>query len=146
MNYKIHLPDNYIAPHLPTRDEWTAALRSGKYNQTSESLCDSSGYCCLGVLSDVQGRLKYDQHRAYWLDSDLEHDDHENNLSNTNPLYEILKHNGEFPAGVWVKGWSEEDEETEENAETATSLVGCNDDLRLDFEEIAGIIEQIWQG
>ena len=29
---------------------WIYALRSGEYKQTKLSLCDSVGYCCLGVL------------------------------------------------------------------------------------------------
>lgn len=32
---------------------WLAALRSGKYRQTTESLNDENGYCCLGVLCEV---------------------------------------------------------------------------------------------
>lgn len=34
-------------------DEWLAALESGKYAQTTGSLKDHEGYCCLGVLCDV---------------------------------------------------------------------------------------------
>lgn len=36
--------------HKHITDRWVAALRSGEYEQTTERLCDSSGYCCLGVL------------------------------------------------------------------------------------------------
>jgi len=35
--------------------EWTAALRSGKYEQGQNALCDGSVFCCLGVLAEVAG-------------------------------------------------------------------------------------------
>lgn len=38
------------------RDEWIAALRSGKYKQTQANLCNIHGYCCLGVLASVAGK------------------------------------------------------------------------------------------
>jgi len=38
------------------RDEWVAALRSGKYEQGQDQLKTSAGeYCCLGVLCEVLG-------------------------------------------------------------------------------------------
>lgn len=33
--------------------QWTAALRSGEYQQTTGYLRDTTGYCCLGVLCDL---------------------------------------------------------------------------------------------
>lgn len=35
--------------------EWTAALRSGEYEQSQNALCDGSGFCCLGVLAEASG-------------------------------------------------------------------------------------------
>ncbi len=36
------------------KNKWTAALRSGEYEQTTGYLCDvKNGWCCLGVLMDV---------------------------------------------------------------------------------------------
>ena len=32
---------------------WVEALRSGEYQQTTETLHDVHGYCCLGVLCDL---------------------------------------------------------------------------------------------
>lgn len=32
---------------------WIAALRSGNYPQTQETLCDNKGFCCLGVAAVV---------------------------------------------------------------------------------------------
>lgn len=35
--------------------KWVEALRSGKYLQTQHQLKDDVGFCCLGVLCDIQG-------------------------------------------------------------------------------------------
>ena len=35
--------------------KWVKALRSGRYKQTNGCLKDSRGYCCLGVLANIQG-------------------------------------------------------------------------------------------
>lgn len=39
------------------KPKWIEALRSGKYQQTSERLCEERygdrSYCCLGVLADI---------------------------------------------------------------------------------------------
>lgn len=39
------------------KKEWVAALRSGKYSQTSGVLYDGdNAYCCLGVLCDIYAK------------------------------------------------------------------------------------------
>ena len=35
------------------RRKWVEALRSGKYKQTTGTLRDRDGFCCLGVLCDI---------------------------------------------------------------------------------------------
>lgn len=35
--------------------EWTAALRSGKYEQGQNALCANGFFCCLGVLAEEAG-------------------------------------------------------------------------------------------
>ncbi|MGA0595643.1 hypothetical protein [Enterovirga sp. CN4-39] len=40
-----------LDPELKAR--WVAALRSGEFKQTTGTLKDSKGYCCLGVLCHV---------------------------------------------------------------------------------------------
>lgn len=35
--------------------KWIEALRSGEYKQTQHKLKDNIGFCCLGVLCDLQG-------------------------------------------------------------------------------------------
>lgn len=34
-------------------NKWVKALRSGKYTQTKNNLCDDVGHCCLGVLCEL---------------------------------------------------------------------------------------------
>ena len=35
--------------------KWVQALRSGKYDQCKHTMKDTTGFCCLGVLMDIQG-------------------------------------------------------------------------------------------
>lgn len=35
------------------KEKWITALNSGEYSQTKDCLRDNSGYCCLGVLTDL---------------------------------------------------------------------------------------------
>ena len=35
------------------KEKWVAALRSGEYKQTKQTLHDKNGFCCLGVLCDL---------------------------------------------------------------------------------------------
>jgi hypothetical protein len=46
------------------RKLWVEALRSGKYEQATETLSDGHGYCCLGVACKVAG--KSDAEIANW--------------------------------------------------------------------------------
>ena len=41
------------------RRELAAALRSGKYSQTTNVLRDSTGFCCLGVACEISGVGKW---------------------------------------------------------------------------------------
>jgi len=38
------------------KEKWIKALKSGEYKQTTESLRDSTGFCCLGVLCDLHSK------------------------------------------------------------------------------------------
>lgn len=67
------------------KEQWITALRSGQYEQGKKSLCENGKYCCLGVLSKLQGRLTEDgldgtdpQYRTHTL------------LSEDNPLYATI--------------------------------------------------------
>lgn len=41
-------------------DLWVAELRSGKRKQAFEQLRDDDHFCCLGVLCDISGQLKWE--------------------------------------------------------------------------------------
>jgi hypothetical protein len=41
------------------KQKWIDALRSGDYPQTQNELCNSEGYCCLGVLCDLVDNTKW---------------------------------------------------------------------------------------
>jgi hypothetical protein len=38
---------------LEVKEKWLTALRSGEYEQTTQSLKNDGRYCCLGVLTDI---------------------------------------------------------------------------------------------
>lgn len=46
--------------------KWVAALRSGKYEQTTSFLYDNGRYCCLGVLCEIAGI----QHEGRFFDGE----------------------------------------------------------------------------
>jgi hypothetical protein len=60
------------------KQKWVAALRSGKYSQTRETLQDENGFCCLGVLCEVMKLPKPIPYiytfRGKHLEKDLTHD------------------------------------------------------------------------
>ena len=56
--------------------KWLAALRSGEYEQTRNTLRNCKGFCCLGVLTDLYIKEKeakwifekrYDETVVYWF-------------------------------------------------------------------------------
>lgn len=46
------------------RGEWVPALRSGDYTQTRTRLRDTTGYCCLGVLCEALGGMKWEKYEG----------------------------------------------------------------------------------
>ncbi len=136
MNYTLTLPDNYVPPPLPGGRQWVEALRSGLYQQCTGQLCDGTGYCCLGVLSKVQGRL---------IEHDVENatDGSEGPfmvLSATNPMRPYLNASGKIPKGVIVEAEHETRGVPKGPARELTSL----NDAGLTFPQIADIIEAVW--
>lgn len=130
MSYSITFPDNYVKPVLPMKKEWLEALKSGKYSQGKDVLCQNGNYCCLGVLSQIQGRLGEPSSYGYRSDggSALYLDD-ENPIVKLYPKFR----RGGFPDGVLVN----------HNLGASVALSGLND-LGVPFTEIAEIIDQIW--
>ncbi len=106
--------------------QWVAALRSGKYEQTTERLCDDDGYCCLGVLADVVNPNAWRDCanpdiegygvKAWWGPDNTEH------IADlaSREIYDLL----DLPC------------------EIQDSLVKMNDEETLSFREIADWIEE----
>ncbi len=107
--------------------KWVKALKSGKYTQTTDSLMDSTGFCCLGVACDLYSK---EHPRSTW-------------------------ENGHFMGQAFtlpmvVQRWL--GLSTEDGSTTDASLVDYNDgntsgDIRRhSFKEIAKIIESEPEG
>ena len=150
--FEIKVPKGYKRRSLPFFEEWLHALESGKVRQVRETLCapkgsKALGYCCLGVLCRVQGRLVRDEgewfDQSYLIPKGDDIDDHRSagDLRTDNPSYKALSSNGRFPANVKVIVAETDDEPRKE----ITSLIECNDDAELTFKEIAKIIRRIWK-
>ena len=45
-------------------EKWVAAMRSGKYKQSSNALRDQAGFCCLGVACDLYDDSKWEWGKA----------------------------------------------------------------------------------
>ncbi len=129
MNYTIHTPPNYVPPDLPGGLPWVEALESGIYPQCCATLCDGVGYCCLGVLSKIQGRLRPDRHE--WRDADKA-----GILSEHNPLTPCMSDpGGGFPEGTEVSLDSMDG--------PMVRLTSLNDN-GLTFSQIAHVIRTLW--
>lgn len=109
-------------------DKWVAALRSGKYKQTKGHLQTADGFCCLGVLLDINGIQPVKGETV--ADHDVYYYGEEraviaNQFLTTCDIKE--------PSGMFSS-------ETERN----TQLSALNDDGK-SFAEIADIIEKNWE-
>ncbi len=60
---EVHVSKTKLPPDIKAK--WLAALRSGTYKQGIGLLCANDHYCCLGVLSKLQGRLTADAESFY---------------------------------------------------------------------------------
>lgn len=96
---KLCVPRTYKKRYFKETQRWINALRSGKYKQGIGALGKEvmrndlyvKQFCCLGVLSKIQGRLK--------LTGDTYRDDHKFNqcvLSTYNTFAEITGTAGQF--------------------------------------------------
>lgn len=108
--------------------KWLSALRSGKYSQTREVLRDCKGYCCLGVLTDL-----YLQERSEDWEQDV--------------IEGVTYYHFDYDAeniSSFVIEWAgldscDPDVVYNEDLSTLTTL---NDEERLDFNQIADVIEE----
>ena len=133
--YELIIPEGYQKKELPYFKEWTEALDSGGYDQASGQLCETYSYvegnktcyCCLGVLSKIQGRLTSHNRDGTDLDSTYY-------LSFENPNYPFLGENGTFPVGIEIKN---------ANGKRIHNLAELNDN-DFSFSQISRVIKEIW--
>lgn len=122
--------------------KWIAALRSGKYAQTTGCLKNDEGFCCLGVAADVMAPKA-------WLKT-KNGDGKYRFRHSTNALF-IPESDWErlVPKGVRIKNpyYSGDDEYEDEFVELELlmdHMSDLNDEMNLNFNEIADIIESWW--
>lgn len=140
----VRLPVGFKKIKLPFKKKWMNALFSGEYTQVRNRLRDfiqetsNYGYCCLGVLSKVQGRL---------TEAGL---DGENGsaacLSQDNPVAAVLGSGG---------GSNDLFEKNNirvrsrrllgQHMENSNSFMGMNDDAKASFKQIAKVIDLIFK-
>lgn len=118
------------------RQQWIEALLSGLYTQTSGTLHDEGGYCCLGVATEISGL-------ADWRKEEGEH----------GQVYAAhLDESGEVEVGVLpqlVRDWlgleTAEGSYVPDDADGRASLAELNDGGD-NFETIAKVIESAPHG
>lgn len=128
----VELPDGFKPERLPSFNKWVNALESGEFPQTKEVLCklddnnNPLGYCCLGVLSRIQGRLSSNGSDTGYSCTQT--------LSISNPCYSVIGQSGDFPEGVTVyyKGKQKDD------------LADLNDS-GAKFATVAKLIRVLWK-
>lgn len=139
-NLQVSIPIGYVSKKIPWRNKWLEALRSGHYKQgtgrlllkrgatclITEKSYNTDTYCCLGVLSRIQGRLT-----ETGSDRDA---GHSCILSPTNPCKASLFSAGRLPNLVKVRYGDFGD---------LGSLTELND-RGVSFEDIAKLIEILW--
>lgn len=131
-NVSVILPDGYRRIKLPFYTKWTNALESRSYTRGTDSLiargCGGKArYCCLGVLSKIQGRLTKDG-----MDGECSL-----GLSESNPCFPVLGTVGSFPTMVRVV--------IENPYSTHDSLASLNDSDLVGFKTISEVIKAIWK-
>jgi len=100
--------------------KWVKALRSGKYKQTTCTLQDEEGFCCLGV-----GCVVFEEETGIPLPT------------NKNGFYNDGNLSSDFTV---VKDWLGLSSD-EGRFGTDSSLVKLNDNCGFSFEQIADVIE-----
>lgn len=116
-------------------NDWLAALRSGKYNQTTHRLHDSTGFCCLGVKRDLEGCSWTFDGDIRFIDSDLlETHYYGGNCG--------LNSRGQFPCYAFLSFEKLDGDDIPYHHQTS-HLAELNDE-GFTFAEIADIIEQLW--
>ena len=73
-NLRIDLAEHDLADLKCTKTQfqnWLNALRSSKYQQTQGCLHDDDGFCCLGIMADIElvqsGEFEWDRRNGKYL-------------------------------------------------------------------------------
>ena len=106
------------------KQRWIEALNSDEYKQTKECLRDSTGFCCLGVLTDLYVK----EHNQDWSLSDNGYYSY-NSLSSTLP----------FEVETWAGLDDFDPHFYTDNTKVYLSILN---DAGYTFKEIAQIIEE----
>lgn len=123
-NLKVSLPEGYKRQKLPFFRKWIEALESGEFKKITEQLANKqhTRFCCLGVLSKIQGRLG------------TQEEYNETGLDDGNPCSGVLGNEGWFP----------EDVEVIYKGHLKINLVALND-AGASFKTIAKLIKILWK-
>ena len=131
LTYSLVIPPTYEKRPFPGLNEWVDALRSGNYKQGQTRLFTGwdKSYCCLGVLSKIQGRL---------TENGCDGRDAQFNLAMDNPRQPELNSSGTLPKEIYFKC-----EKFESESEHYSSLADLNDS-GMTFEQIATLLELLF--
>lgn len=132
----LDVPDDYSPQSLPYFKQWVDALKSGKIKQTRSTLCRKDGkcnrYCCLGVLSKIQGRLSKNIYGSFHDNGQIDV------LSSNNPSYQVLKTAGDIPYNVKLQT-------SYNNTSCTVNTLASLNDRGFTFKDIAKVIEILWK-
>lgn len=134
----VEVPDGYSPVSLPHFKEWIEKLESGKIKQGKGLLCETNGkcnrYCCLGVLSKIQGRLNKNSDGVF-------HDGgNKYYLSLYNPANNVFSNKGDFPKEALVTIKMED----KDYLLRRTDLAALND-IGFSFKDISKVIKILWK-
>lgn len=116
---------------------WVDALRSGEYNQARHCLQSNTGFCCLGVLSDLY--IKQNPNSGCFWEPD-EKNMAINFVAGNYCEYDILPEMVVTWAGLPDKN-PKVIGTNDEGLEIHDVIANFNDRYRKDFEQIADMIE-----
>ena len=122
--------------------EWVKALRSGKYTQGQDCLRGKDDkFCCLGVLCDLTSRKKWDEENDEYYCTILGEEEvlpesilNLLHLEERTPSFKISLENPKLLE--ILKNYKEEDRVYYDD------LIQLNDIWKLDFNQIADILEE----
>ena len=127
---------------------WTAALRSGEYEQAKGYLKSDDGYCCLGVACEVAVKngldIETDPESGYKSKTSFSKEDYWENSCLPREVMEWYGLDKTNPTVVYEVTEDEVDEETGEvfeGDELSTELSELNDSFGYDFNQLADLID-----